>query len=408
MDPSVGNKDLRNRNHSTENIEEDYLLEDYFDDVDFDFDLSGVHSDVGNLFQKFAKKEVIKASLKKSLKNGNTKIKQAIKSKKQKLEEKLKAPPFLRTSDKIAFTLGIIALCVTEYILLKVPHMMPHWYTFLIFPLLGARYYTYHQIKYHYFMLDFCYYVQVLLLAQVYYIPSPALFQIVFSLSTGPLCVAVVMWRNSLVFHDLDKTTSVFIHMFPPLVAYSLRWYPPNNDFSLVCVEPDCRMSVYYAFVVSFGFYIIWQILYLIKTELLDREKLRKDQEIMTSVRWMSTIKPHPVYKMMLKKGWKYPAWLALTLVQGIYTLFTFVPIIPVFQYHELHVIYLILIFLVCIWNGANYYFEIFTETYTERLQRFLKEKGEEKEKKISTGKSPAVERKSQGDKAAGPEESAK
>jgi len=208
------------------------------------------------------------------------------------------------------------------------------------------------------------------------------LFQIVFALSTGPLCVAIVMWRNSLVFHDLDKITSVFIHIFPPLVAYSLRWHPPNNDFSLVCVEPDCRMSGYYVFVLSFIFYCVWQALYLIKTEFFDKEKLARDQNIMTSVRWMTQVKPHPIYKMMLKNGIKLPPAAALTVVQGFYTFLTLLPIIPVFQYHDLHVIYLCLIFLVCIWNGANFYFSSFTETYADRLRRFLEENKEPEAKK--------------------------
>jgi hypothetical protein len=67
-------------------------------------------------------------------------------------------------------------------------------------------------------MLDFCYYVQILLLLKIYVFEnSPNYFQIVFALSNGPLLIALVMWRNSLVFHDLDKTTSVFIHLFPSL-----------------------------------------------------------------------------------------------------------------------------------------------------------------------------------------------
>jgi len=392
MDPVNESKvnsppDLRNRKQS-----EDYVLEDIYESVDFEFNLNGVHSDVGNMFQKFAKKELIKATLKKQVRKAesklqekNAKLKEAIKVKKQKLEEKITAPPFLRTSDKCAFTLGIVALCITEYILLKQPQWMSLWYTFLLFPLMIARYISYSQAKYQYFMLDFCYFVQVVLLVQLYIKPSPELFQILFTLSNGPLCVAIVMWRNSLVFHDLDKTTSVFIHMFPPLVTFSLRWYPPGNDFSLVCLEPDCRASLYYTFGVSFVAYCLWQALYLIQTEVIDKEKLAKDKQIMTSVRWMTEYKPHPVYKWMVKNGYRYGPTSALVLTQGIYTFITLLPIIPVFQYYELHAVYLCLIFLVCIWNGANYYFEIFTETYTDRLQRFLKEKKREKKEAKET-----------------------
>jgi len=35
--------------------------------------------------------------------------------------------------------------------------------------------------------------------------------------SQGPLLTAIVVWGNSLVFHDIDKLTSVFIHIYPPI-----------------------------------------------------------------------------------------------------------------------------------------------------------------------------------------------
>ena len=45
-----------------------------------------------------------------------------------------------------------------------------------------------------------------------------------FSISNGPIAIAIVMWRNSLVFHSLDKMTSMFIHILPALVIFSRRW----------------------------------------------------------------------------------------------------------------------------------------------------------------------------------------
>lgn len=32
-------------------------------------------------------------------------------------------------------------------------------------------------------------------------------------LTPGPLASAIITWRNSLVFHSIDKVTSLFIHM---------------------------------------------------------------------------------------------------------------------------------------------------------------------------------------------------
>lgn len=58
---------------------------------------------------------------------------------------------------------------------------------------------------------------------------------------------------------------------------------------------------------------------------------------------------------------------------QFIYTILTLLPIIPIFYSFALHVIYLSTIFLICIWNGANFYFDIFTETYSKRLEKYLR-----------------------------------
>lgn len=57
-----------------------------------------------------------------------------------------------------------------------------------------------------------------------------------------------------------------------------------------------------------------------------------------------------------------------------MYTIATFLPVFVVYNWFEAHVLYLAIIGMVCIWNGANFYFEIFSETYSKRLQRFINE----------------------------------
>jgi hypothetical protein len=46
---------------------------------------------------------------------------------------------------------------------------------------------------------------------------------------------------------------------------------------------------------------------------------------------------------------------------------------------------------VICIWNGANFYFEIFSETYTKRIQRFLKEKIQESDIAQSKGRQEKI-----------------
>jgi hypothetical protein len=119
----------------------------------------------------------------------------------------------------------------------------------------------------------------------------------------------------------------------------------------------------------------------LLKTEVMDREKFSNDSNLMTSVRWLTKVKPHPIYRTMHKAGFHPHPTLALVLVQGIYTPLTLLPNLFIFEYYELHVLYIAIVGIVAIWNGASFYFEIFSETYTDRLQRFLKESKKGKEK---------------------------
>lgn len=43
-----------------------------------------------------------------------------------------------------------------------------------------------------------------------------------YCLSYGNNAWAIAMWRNSMVFHSLDKVTSLFIHLMPPVVFHTL------------------------------------------------------------------------------------------------------------------------------------------------------------------------------------------
>jgi hypothetical protein len=46
-----------------------------------------------------------------------------------------------------------------------------------------------------------------------------------FALANGPLLAFVVIGGNALVFHDIERTNSLFIHLFPALSTYLMRWH---------------------------------------------------------------------------------------------------------------------------------------------------------------------------------------
>lgn len=126
--------------------------------------------------------------------------------------------------------------------------------------------------------------------------------------------MAVIAWQNSLVFHDIDKLTSLFIHIYPPLVVFCERWYIRADTIDAISPsELGLGVSLKHGLFVPIVFYILWQVFYSLKTDFLDRHKLDNDPDMITSSRWLSEIRPHPLYLMVLKKGIKLPPPLVLS-----------------------------------------------------------------------------------------------
>ena len=208
----------------------------------------------------------------------------------------LEEPPVVRLRDKMSFLLGVVGCFIVEAVALKAPQQFWICYTICMLPLLALRGYLYKRINQHYFLIgertrahaplcsrltmcclsagvmrarralmrcgcawllcvaDFCYASNASCLVQLLAYPtSSRLFQANFLLTTGPLAMAVPTWRNSLVFHSLDRVTSSYIHTLPPLLTFCLRWFPPpaldvNDDLPFV-----------EAFFGAMLFYCAWQ-----------------------------------------------------------------------------------------------------------------------------------------------------
>lgn len=91
-----------------------------------------------------------------------------------------------------------------------------------------------------------------------------------FGLANGPLLGAIVLcvesstvylpylrWQNRLVFHDIDKTTSLFIHLMPALLSYCVRWCNPEMwDNS----TPEENTITFKDLGIMMLFYTLWQV----------------------------------------------------------------------------------------------------------------------------------------------------
>ena len=110
--------------------------------------------------------------------------------------------------EKLSFIAGVLNIFISGYLIGGRPDLFYFWFTAQLCYFMPIRFYTYHKRGYHYFLADMCYFVNLLLLLTIWVAPgSKRLFISTYCLAYGNNAVAIAMWRNSMVFHSLDKVT---------------------------------------------------------------------------------------------------------------------------------------------------------------------------------------------------------
>ncbi|SAL96569.1 hypothetical protein [Absidia glauca] len=300
--------------------------------------------------------------------------------------------------DKVSFVVGVGNACITPALAVRAPQWIPLFYTIQSIYLLTLRFVVYKYRRWHYFIFDLCYFVNVMTLLSVWLFPgSTWLFYATYSLTGGPVAWAIVTWRNSLVFHSLDKVTSVFIHIMPALVTFVIRWLPelhPSTDagllirsqrFPALTLSPtmsfkDCMISSTVA-------YLIWQALYFVFIMVKRREKIEAGLRV-TSYSWLlndTASKKSLIQKAAYVCGPAHKAKMFM-LLQLVYNLVTTIPTYFMFKYFWLHTLFLCAMFGASVWNGANYYIEVFSRRYLLEIEQALKKKQKEEDKQIPNG----------------------
>lgn len=198
-----------------------------------------------------------------------------------KLNSSWESAKVVRTREKLSFFFGVMSLLLTALMIGKTPqcvtsqhlpraHSLTHYrwihisYTLQGLYFLPLRAYTYKKRAWHYFMFDLCYYVTILNFVYLWIFPSSvSLFTACYCLSHGALASAVITWRNSLVFHDQDKVTSLFVHMYAPLTFTVIKHFYPNGEdrFPAIAKLPY-EMDPWKALLLSGTLHLIWQTLY--------------------------------------------------------------------------------------------------------------------------------------------------
>ena len=109
----------------------------------------------------------------------------------------------MRTLDKFSFVLGVVLFGSFAYILGCMPNKGFYIYYSILVPIMiTIRYFNYEKKKWHYFMIDFCYFGSGTVLLFITLFPKNAyMYRLAFLYANGALAVATGAFSNALIFH---------------------------------------------------------------------------------------------------------------------------------------------------------------------------------------------------------------
>ncbi|GFZ45818.1 hypothetical protein JCM24511_03548 [Saitozyma sp. JCM 24511] len=301
-------------------------------------------------------------------------IKVKLAAKVTQLSAQWRSAQIVRTKEKVSFLFGVLSLTFSSILYGAAPEWLPFAYTAQSAFYIPTRIYTYKRKAWHYFLFDLCYFVNVLDLLWIWVFPSSTkLFICSYLLTMGPLASAIITWRNSLVFHSLDKVTSLFIHVYPPVVLTVIRHNYANAEQRYPGLAQVNDYSWYTMILLAGVPYILWQAAYY-KFISIDRKSKIESGQRANSFQYMLNDKRGPIGKALqgIKPEHREPWFIFGQLIYSI--VFMVPPAVLFIHSAKASAAFLAIIFSVSAWNGATFYVEVFGRKFERELERLRKE----------------------------------
>jgi hypothetical protein len=310
------------------------------------------------------------------------------KSNMEKLGRRIMEPQKVPFRDCVLFTLGVTNVALTAYIIGRWPHSYYHYWALKSVILFTLRYFSYKKKGLHYMMFELCYAAGFLGMAHAYfYQQSPVVRKAAFSMMAGPLQWSILAMRNSLVFHDFDKITTLMMHSSPALVAFIIRWYPNPNwtaGFTAQQMAEYDRAGFKDLVITPMLFYMVWLVCYYILIFVLLAKRIaRKGYKNMFTEMILS---PKARKSSLAKLVMKAPTGLqplVYLMMHGVAAALAVLTTPLCWHYFYFHTATLLFVLFLSAWNGANFYFKVFAIKYLKELEE--REEAKKKERVFLT-----------------------
>lgn len=285
------------------------------------------------------------------------------------LEARLTKVLDISITEKMAFAVGLLTVFYGGYIIGYVPQYFHLFYTIEMAILLPVRVFTYRYKQYQYFLADLCYFVNFLTLLFIWVFPSSkALFTSCYALTFGTLSWAVITWRNSLVLHSIEKTTSSAIHILPPVVFHVITHMvtPEYKAERFPGAVKVAKWSMLSGLMWASVAYLVWQSLYHYFITVRRQDKIKAGRA--TSFEYLrKSYRDTKLGKFVNGLPEPFPV-VAFTLIQYGYQLGTMILCPLWYGSSILSGLFMTFIFFAASYNGATYYIDIFGKRFQKEL----------------------------------------
>lgn len=223
----------------------------------------------------------------------------------------------------------------------------------------------------HYFMCEFCYYVNLIITAYLTYItfvdpdyimPFPALFV----MGSGPLPLATVVNSDRMYFHSPQHLITTFIHISTSVILWKVRWY---TDMRIFIPTKDLWGFIEFyksTMKIVAPIYLVWFLIYFLVMFIIKRKHI-ENKGYKNMFIWITQNPRHWVNKYIPKD---YPI-----AVQGAFFMIGHLVVAScttlvssiMFNGYYLNTGILVLMVIASIWSASL--------KYSELLQKDLEEK---------------------------------
>jgi len=320
----------------------------------------------------------LKSNVGRKVSDEQKRIKSNFDKKKKILMKYVNTSQAARLIDKVCFIIGVSLLIAHTYVMGHYPNYGYYiWHAIVVTFYVSCRLFYYRYKKWHYYLFDFCYFANFLIIYHLIFDPKNIkLLLCNFIWASGPLSAAIGAFRNSMIFHKIDNLTSVVIHAIPMVSAYNMRWVTMEEqkdlpiDSQFFAPLPPASPNVF-DFADTYIYmpvilYLLWAFAYYLKIFVVSSGRIRERKYETMYVYFQKK----PIFKKIYATfGPKFTP-VAFMLFHVAFFAGSMALALLCFFCHYFHSAYIVCWLLISIWNGANFYMEYFSRKYEASLQR--------------------------------------